>query len=418
MSEPLGEPRPSSLDRLGERAQRRPEPRTSISLAGAGCALGVLGTLVLAGDTGLDDETGDFRQIPGLLRTALVIALGYVRLSAVREGPRASAGTVAAALGVPAFMFFVTFDDGGGYPPFNTEAILIVSTVVWLGSYVVGAARGRPFFLGSGLVALWLTVLELTENILEWNPFAFWFGGFETSSSFDSSGEITSEGEIIGGTGDFSGPFDAPRFETPDPFTIGMLSLGFGVAFLFLARWCDRTGRHGTGTPFSVAALPCLAVGVFGLAPDLEAAGSGLLLAAIGLALAWHGATVRRRATSWIGGATMALGLAIFLGDMSGDIATTGGMLFIAGGIAMVFLGHLLRAALDEPDELAVTYGVRVANGPMRQVVPSAPIPPPPGAPDPGTGPDAEWRPPPPPAAPAAPAAPADPGDDPPPPPA
>ena len=110
-----------------------------------------------------------------------------------------------------------------------------------------------------------------------------------------------------------------------------------------------------------------------GLADDLEAAGSGLLLALIGLGLAYNGATIWRRATTWIGGAAMALGLALFLGDMAGDSATTGGMLFIAGGIAMVFLGHLLASALGEPDELAVTTAAREVALPARVLVPSRP---------------------------------------------
>ena len=116
----------------------------------------------------------------------------------------------------------------------------------------------------------------------------------------------------------------------------------------------------------------------------------------IGLALAWHGATVWRRATSWIGGATMALGLAIFLGDMAGDNATTGGMLFIAGGIAMVFVGHLLASVLNEPDELAITTGWHGADGPAPVVVPSDdPATPDAAVPAPDD-PDAPWQPPPP----------------------
>jgi hypothetical protein len=66
-------------------------------------------------------------------------------------------------------------------------------------------------------------------------------------------------------------------------------------------------------------------------------------------------------------------------------------MLFIAGGIAMVFGGHVLASMLDEPDELAVTAGAVVTEGPRRQVIPET-------APEPAqTDPDAEWRPPPPP---------------------
>lgn len=385
-----------------------------MSLAGAGCVLGIVGVLVLAGDTGLDDETGDFSQVPGIILSALVVALGYFVLATARRGAMATAGTVAAALGVPALMFFVTFDENG-FPPYETEAILLVATVVWLGSYVAGPGKGRPFFLGAGLISLWFTVLELTENLFE-SPFdAFGFFLGTASSSFEVTGDqIDPEtGEIIGGD-DFGPGFDQPSFDAPDPATIGALSLGLGIAFLLIGRWLDRNGRHGTATPFTFAAIPCLAVGVIGLAPDLEAAGSGLLLVIIGLALAYDGATIWRRATSWIGGAATALGLAIFLGDMAGDSATTGGMLYVAGGIGLVFVGHLIASAIDEPDELTVTTGLPsgvlaaapvAAATPLRRVVTAdpAPIPPPPGAPG-STDPDADFKPPAPPPPPAPPA--------------
>jgi hypothetical protein len=279
------------------------------------------------------------------------------------------------------FMFFVTFDDDR-LPPHNVEALLIVSAVVWLSSYLIGPARGRPFFLGAGLIGLWFTVLELAENVFDapFESIAFFAGGL---------------GQELGATGDVIDPtsgFEPRRFDPPDPATIGALSLVFGVGFLLAARALDRRGGHGTATPFAVAAIPCLAVGVAGLADDLEGSGTGLLLTLIGLVLAWHGASVGRRATSWIGGAAMAAGLAIFLAEMAGDDATTGGMLFIAGGIVMVFGGHLLASALNEPDELAVTAGARVANGPMRQVV-SEPDPSPA---TPVEDDDEAWKPPPP----------------------
>lgn len=372
MTEPVGEAGAASfLDTLGERTRRRAEPRTSIAIAGAGCALAILGVLVVAGDTGFDDSSGDFNQLPGILLSGLVVAAGFFVLAAAREGAVATGGTVAAALGVPPLMFFLTFDDNS-FPPYSTEGILIVSTLVWLGAYLVGPGRGRPFFLGAGLIGLWLTLLQLTEKVFEvpFYPFGWFF--FGTTSFESTASEIDpTTGEIIGG--DFSGDgFDSgPSFDSPDPATIGMLSLGLGAAFLVCGRLLDKGGCQGAATPFAFAALPCLTVGVIGLAPDLEAAGSGLLMVGIGLALAYLGASVWRRATTWIGGAVAALGLGIFLADMAGDSATTGGMLFIAGGIGLVFGGHAISVTISEPDEMAITYGVvPVPAGPVRRVAP------------------------------------------------
>ena len=93
------------------------------------------------------------------------------------------------------------------------------------------------------------------------------------------------------------------------------------------------------------------------MADDLEQAGTGLLLLGIGVGLAYHGATMWRRATAWIGAATAALGAAIFLGDMSDD-ATLVGLLFLAAGIGIVFAGHAVAQLINEPDELVVTAAV------------------------------------------------------------
>ena len=77
-----------------------------------------------------------------------------------------------------------------------------------------------------------------------------------------------------------------------------------------------------------------------------------------------------RRLTTWVGGAVTALGAAIFLADMTDD-ASIGGMLFLAGGIALVFVGHAIASAINEPDEMEVTMAlVSMAAGPLRQVAP------------------------------------------------
>lgn len=407
MTEPLGDvPATPFVDSLGARGRRRAEPRTSIAVAGAGCALAVLGVLMIAGDSGMTD--GDFNQVPGIVLSALVVAAGFFTLASVRQGAIATAGAVAAALGVPPLMFFITFDEGG-LPPYSTDGILIVSTIAWLGAYAIGPARSRTIFLGAGLISLWLTALQLTENLFE-APFGFvgaLTGGF-TESSFESTGTVIDgsvgsadlyPGVEVYGSGDtyaggFGQPFEGNGFQLPDPTTIALLSLAFGVGYLLLCRWLDRRGHHGVATPFAVATLPALATGVTFMADDLEQAGTGLLALLVGAGVAYHGATVGRRATAWVGGGTTAIGAAVFLGDMTDDV-TVLGMLYLAVGIGLVAAAHAVATALGEPDEMAVTTVARVAGAPGG----SAPITPPPGAPG-GSAP----IPPPPGARPAAPA--------------
>jgi hypothetical protein len=345
MTEPMEVvPTASFLDSLGARGSRRAEPRASIAIAGAGCTLAVLGALVIAGDTGASD--GDFNRVPGVVLSALVVAAGFVTLAAVRQGPLATAGVAAAALGVPPLVFFLTFDQGG-LPPYSTNGILIVSTMTWLGAYAVGPGRARPFFLGAGLLGFWLTILQLTEHVFE-APFGL-LGGFRSSSSA-SFGDSTG---AIGGSS-FDGGANGPSFHVPDPTTLGLVSLGLGLAYLLATRWLDKRGRHGVATPFALATLPTLFAGTLFLADDLEQAGTGLLALGIGAALAWHGASVGRRVTAWLGGAATAIGAGVFLGDMTDD-ATVGGMLFMAAGIGLVAAGHGISLALGEPDEMAVT---------------------------------------------------------------
>ncbi|MGH9084514.1 MAG: hypothetical protein ACRDYW_03580 [Acidimicrobiales bacterium] len=372
-------PATSFLDSLGPRGRRRAEPRTSIALAGAGCALAILGVLIVAGDTGAGDE-GDFNQYPGAVLSALVVAGGFVALSRVRNGAVATAGAVAAALGVPPLMFFITFDESS-LPPYSTDGILIVSTAAWLISYAIGPARGRPFFLSAGLIGLWLTILQLVEDVFE-APFGFFpFFGVSSEESFSETGMA------IGPDGSFSDPafqdpssFDAPEpilpdtpsFDAPDPTTIGLLTLGLGVAFLLIGRYLDRRGHHGTATPFAFAALPTLLTAPWFLADDLEQAGTGLLLLLIGAGLAFHGASAGRRATAWFGGGVAAIGLAVFLGDMS-DEAMVIGLLYVAAGIGMVAGGHAIAAALREPDEMDVTTGSPLAVVVTATASPSAP---------------------------------------------
>lgn len=399
MTEPLGSaPATSFLDSLGDRSRRRAEPRASIAIAGAGCALAVVGALVVAGDTGATD--GDFNRVPGIVLSALIVAAGLVTLAAIRQGPIATAGAVAAALGVPPLMFFVTFDLNS-FPPYSTDAILIVSTVAWLAAYTVGPARGRPFFLSAGLIGFWFTLMQVIENVFE-APFGL-FGmgmGMGSSQTFSSGGTavLGADGSFESGSfdsgsfdsGSFdSGPFDSgPSFDWPDPTTLGLICLGLGIAYLLMSRWLDGRGHHGTATPFAVAALPTLFASPSFLADDLETAGTGLLLLLIGAALAYQGATAGRRATAWFGGAATAVGALVFISDMTDD-ATVGGMLLMAAGIALVAIGHVTALVLSEPDEMALTLvGAAAPSTSLSDGPP--PAPPVPG----GAADDSDWAPP------------------------
>lgn len=353
--------KPGLVEGLGERTLRRAEPRTSIAVAGAGCALAVLGVLIISGDTGSGDS--GFNRWPGVIFSAAVVAAGYFVLARFQRGALATGGSVAAALGVPPLMFFLTLDVDG-FPPYSTEGILFVSTAAWLISYFFGPGRGRPFFLGAGLVALWLSLLQMVEDVFD-APFMF-FGSF--ASSFDDTGDV------IFGPG--------PSFDAPDPMTLGMISLIVGIGYFVWMKKLDDSGRHGMATPVAAAMIPPLVAAPLLLADDLQSEGSGLLTMAIGACLAFFAAPLHRRGVTWLGGAAVTLGAAIFLADMT-DNATVGGMLFLAAGIALVFAAHAWATAKGEPDEMQITpvgsrfVAIQTQTQPPPPNDPQAPPPPP-----------------------------------------
>ena len=305
-------------------------PRLTIVLAAAGCALAVFGAVIVGGD-GLGGGDGDGSKVPGILLAAGVVVVGFVLLSRFPVGPLGTAGAVAAALGVAPLLFFLTFDDGA-FPPYSTDLILSASTGAWIVSYFVGPGRGRSFFLGAAAIGLWLSVVELIEDVFDFPFLAL---------------------NIVGAGFAEPGFDDGFAIDTPDPTTIGLLSLAFAAVYLALARRWDRTDFSGAATPLTAAALLATPVGILALADDLEATGTGLLTAAIGVALATVGSASARRATAWLGGAAVAIGLLTIIGDAIEE-PTPGGLTLMVAGAAVVAAAEMIRRSTDEPDEVDV----------------------------------------------------------------
>jgi hypothetical protein len=338
-----GTARSSFLDRLGPRATRRPQPRASIALAGAGCALAVAGVLTLAGDAGVSDD-GGFNRAPGIILSLLVVGAGLLVLQLRDQGPLATAGSVAVAAGTPAAIGFLVLGGGDG----RLDTAITLSALAWLATYVVGPGRGRPVFLGLAAYGVWSTILQMvgaggTTSLLALTPFGwFAFGESCEYDSFTGSSDCTS-----------MGPFGM-GFDQPDWAALGLVSLAVGLGYFLLSQRLDRSGRHGMSTPFVFVGLLAVVQGVIAMSIELEDAhGAGAVILAVGVALAGFGGSTGRRFTTWFGGAASALGVGlVVLPDV--DSASVGGLLLLGSGLVVVVVTHLVAEQLGEPDELAV----------------------------------------------------------------
>lgn len=340
------------LDRLGARAVRRMTPRAGIALAGAGSIIAVAGAIGVGGDH-LVGAHGDIHRIPGIIVSLALIAVGIFLLSQVRSGPVAVAGATAEALGVPALVLFATVDSKD-FPPFNFDAVLLVSAVVWLIAYVIPPSRGRMLFLALGLIALPLFVMEEVEDISQ-TPVAIGalFTGSFTDTSSSSSGSGFQSGDGTTTTFEETRPLnDAPAPELPDPTNLGIIALLFGTAYVVGSFVLSRRLYAGTATPLAAIGAVSLVVGALFLSDDLKEVGTGLLLAAIGLGVAFVGASSARRFTTWFGAIAFGLGVAVLVGKATdGTSARVGSFVFLVVGAAVVAAAHVATARLGEPAE-------------------------------------------------------------------
>ena len=395
MTEAVGDAGPSFLDSLGDRGRRRAEPRTSISLAGAGCALGILGVLALAGDTGIDDAERRLQPGPGHpavgpgRRHRLLRAGGR---PAWARGHRRRGGRRARRAGAHVLRHL----RRERVPAVQHRGILIVSTAAWLGTYLIGPGKGRPFFLGSGSsrcgsrarahrARLRLPVRPRSLVLLRRRALRVVRCHRRPHRSDDGRDHRHRERLRSPRAG------SRDRFDAPDPTTIGMLSLGARRRVprrrpLARPRRAPRR-RH----PVRVRGAPL--PGGRGDRPGRPTSRRPAPAAAGGhrpgpgpprrhRLAAGHQLDRRRHHGRRAGRSSSAT-----------TPATTpppAGCCSSPAAIGMVFIGHLIASAMNEPDELAVTRRAgRRATAPGPGAATSAPAPA-----EPAADPDAPWKPP------------------------
>lgn len=345
------------LDWIGPRADRRPEPRVGIALAGAGAAMLVFGALVISIDQLVATDGDEGSQYPGLFITLGVVVVGVTLTARFRHGPLAAAGVAASAVALPPFVFFLTFSESSP-PSFNT--ILFLTTAGWLAGYLLGPSRGHSLYLASALVGVWLWFLEVTEEL------------FSFPVDFLSGLAVNASGDVIGGT-------PATSFDTnasPDATNIGVYTLGFAVAYLIIARVLDRRDKHGMATPFAFAGIVTLVIGIAALGDELETLGTGIAFAVAGLVLCYLGATEGRRATNWVGAVLVFVGLSNVLSEWF-DTPSSLGLAEIVLGLGVIAVAQWVVAQFRERPETEAVLSRFYRVGSTQ---PSGPPPPPAGS--------------------------------------
>jgi hypothetical protein len=225
---------------------------------------------------------------------------------------------------VPLAIGFVTFDIGNTFSgdlPINLDALALVSILVWLASYfAVPGARGRSFYLGATAVML-----------------ASYVG-------FKSAGDSTLQSAVnLGGSG---------AAGSPDTNAVGAIGLVFGLAYYAIAALLDRRGQRGAAVALAFAGFVVTLAGVAGLAESFGVSGTGVLLIALGVLLAWYGGRFGRRFTTWLWSTAVLVGIVMIIAKASPDNFTAAGISLIVIGVVVVVLAYLASAATNEAPDI------------------------------------------------------------------
>lgn len=338
------------------RVERRVEPRFGVAIAGAGVLIAVVGAIGLAAD-----QTGgvtDPNRVPGIAVSLALLAGGVALVQRFRTGALALAGSVAAAVAVPALVVFATIADED-FPGFDLAATLLVSALAWAMLHVV--CDRRLLFLTAALVAAPLFVMEATEEISNVPEVI----GYGFTSAFMGVSDFPTEFEDVDGDGydDYTG-YTESELETyvaeldaempeppdaPDPTVLGMIAMVFAVLYAGVGQVLAR----GVGTPPTVVGALLAALGIALLSGDLQEAASGLVLVGLGASIAWFGVAAARRFTTWWGALLLGVGVTVLLSEALGDDPDPSGAsgTALVVGAAVVLLGHLVGLGIGEPPE-------------------------------------------------------------------
>lgn len=271
-----------------------------------------------------------------------MVVAGYALAVLRRRGALATAGVAASALGVTLLLGFLSFDASHGLqsgPPFSLDAIVLVSVLAWVVSYLaVPGARGHTYYLGLVTVTIWPYVVDKAE------PGTF-------------SAALFLRFFISTGDPGLFGIDEAP----PDWTTVAVLSLVFGPGYYAAAFVLDQVGRPDQAPRWwSAGSWPPRPASPPRPSTCMP---SGPASCSSSPAWSWPGSARVAVGDLRPGRGVLALGVVVIIAKLVKNNTAAAGVSLIAAGAVVVLIGHVLTHALREPDDVVPDTRAGAAMG-------------------------------------------------------
>ena len=314
------------FERLGWRAERRPEPGFAHALGAGAAALAVFAVFALVLEVASDDATA-----PGVGFFLVLGAAAFILGSRI-AGPVRSAAITAIAFSGPLIWFFAFSGDGDGSSG-SLRGIYLLTIVTFAVLYFLTWTKGRAVFLALALLVLWAWVVAEVQGL--------------DSAQVPFQSSIESSSDVPFGTGN-----DIDTFEDDDNTTeTSIASLIIGLAFLGAAFSLDKKKLAGAATPFIFVGALATLLGAIAwggneslLAGSLSAIASGAAVGFVG------GQGHDRRASTWFGVIFVVFGfIGLAVKIVSGDDGEGGSALAYAGVFAAFALAIAAAAWYAAP---------------------------------------------------------------------
>ena len=337
MADATSAPGPTLWERLGWRADRRPEPGFAHVLGAGAGAFAVFAMFALVIEIADDDPT-----VPGVILSLALGAIAVV-LGMRNAGPIKSASVTVIVFVVPILWGFALAGDGSADEG-AVRGIYLLSVATYTVFYFLVWTKGRAIFLGLALLLAFSWFVSEVEGNNATIPFQSTFEE-QSGGSFPAADDPFPSGD--GSDTDFD--FDGDEPSTTEPAAVAFI-LGLGA---LAAAWkLDRGGRAGMATPFIAVGMIFAIVGAAVLGFDESVIVGGLLAAATGAVVGLVGGFgEHRRGSTWIGVITVVIGLGVVVGDLADETDNVELFFAIFAALVAAGLGYLALWAAPKLNE-------------------------------------------------------------------